>query len=112
MGTAIEAAVAHFEAQGTKSMAVPEWGGLQVYWKPLTLFEKRRIFPPGRQPEQTVSADVLIHKAMDQEGKPLFTLADREQLMRQVDQYVIDKIASKILAGASDRDAIEQAEKN
>jgi hypothetical protein len=113
-GSAIEAAIAHFDAQGTRNMMVPEWGELVVYWTPLTLFEKRKIFPSGRAIEQTVAADVLIHKAMDKDGKPLFSLADREKLMRQADQSIVERIAARILGGASSDfgDAVESAEKN
>src|SRR5215471_3381114 len=113
MGVAIDAAVAHFEAQGVRKMKVEEWGDLEVYWRPLTLFEKRKIFPAGKSVEQTVAADVLIHKALDKDGKPLFELADRERLMRQVDQAIVDRIVGRILgsATASLSDAVEDAEK-
>jgi hypothetical protein len=109
MSSVLDRATEHFSAQGRKSIDVPEWG-CTVYYAPLTVMEKRRIFKPGLRPgdDQAVAVDALIEKARDEAGKPMFTLDDRETLLRKVDAKVVERVALALLGGAT----AEETEKN
>lgn len=108
---AIDAALAHMSEIGTRSIEVPEWQidgkALVVYWTPMTLKEREVLFRGGDL-KLTSYADVLIKKALDENGKPLFTLEDAPKLRGFVESGVVQKIAYAILAPVS----IEDAEKN
>ncbi len=104
---------AHYEAQGTQSIEVPEWGDdatpLVVYWTPITCAERQKItnrYKDGQSQEALVYA--LILKAKDATGSAMFTLEDKQALMNGVDVAVVDRIASAILAAQT----VEDAEKN
>lgn len=108
---AIDAALAHMQDLGTKHIDVPEWkiagAPLRVYWTPMTLKEREALFRGGDL-KLTGYADVLIRKAMDEQGNPLFTLEDAPKLRGFVESGVIQRIAYAILAAPT----IEDAEKN
>ncbi len=114
MGTAIDKAVDHYESLGLGHHCVEEWDNLAVYWRPLSLWEKRSIYPPDKTPDELAPADVLIRKALDRDLKPLFTVEDRERLMRKVDQWVVQRLAVLIMAPVrpDPDEQVRQAEKN
>lgn len=98
---AIDQLKAHFSAQSVRVIEVPEWGEanapLLIYAKPLTLADKqklRRLAMEGGEME--VLAHTLIIKATDGEGQPLFTVADKHDLMHKVDPDVLARVASQI----------------
>ena len=98
--TAIEAAVEHYRSLGTKFIDVPEWGEpdkpFRVYWKPLTVGERGKLLRDGLDGKGS-DADVLIMKALDGDGKKLFTIEHKEPLLRETDATVVTRIASAIL---------------
>lgn len=109
----IDRIVEHFNAKGVKTIEVPEWGDgkkpLLVYVTPLTMTQKSKIFKKAHESDASLFVDLLIMKAKDSEGNPLFTLADKPTLMRQADVDVIIRIGNEILGQPED---LEQAEKN
>lgn len=109
---AIDAALAHMSKLGTRSIEVPEWTAdgdtpFKVYWKPMTLAERERIFRGGEL-KLTGYADVLVKKALDEQGEPMFTLEDAPKLRNSVESGVVQRIALQILQAAK----IEDLEKN
>jgi hypothetical protein len=97
MSSAIERATAHFASLGTLHIDVPEWGEngtpLRVFYKPLTLAELGELTKNGAPPDD----EVLYRRALDAEGKRLFTLEDKTALRNAVSQQVITRIALAML---------------
>lgn len=107
--SAIDRAKAHFTDYGIQSIEVPEWGEpadgdqpgkpLVVYWKPITLAEKQRLQAVGEADGYIARlADCLILKAVDADGKKLFTLADKHALRHLVDPDVVARVVLKMMA--------------
>lgn len=110
---AIERATAHFEAIGRQSLEIPEWGSEKdgpfvVTWTPLTLYQHRKIYRPGRESGADLMIDLIIMKAEDANGQKLFTEKDRHTLLTAVDRGVLSRIAAAIARGPS----VEDLEKN
>ncbi len=113
---AIERARAHYErlAAEPKKIAVPEWSEdgeeFLIYATPLTLNERAKIARFAKNPQE-MAAELLILKATDAAGKPLFSKEEKFDLMRGVCSDVIARITTEIV-GASDAQIVEDAEKN
>ena len=97
MNDILEKAKEHFKAIDRKIIDVPEWN-ITVYAKPLTLADKRILTRNIKPDDVTLFADVLILKAEDKEGKKLYSLEDKQTLMRSVDPEVVARVAQDILS--------------
>jgi len=97
MSDILEKAKEHFKAIDRKIIDVPEWG-ITVYAKPLTLADKRILSRNTKPDDVTLFADVLILKAEDKEGKKLYSLEDKQTLMKSVDPEVVARVAQDILS--------------
>lgn len=84
----------HFASIETQRLNVPEWD-VSVYWRPWTVNERQKVWgavkASGKEAE--LSARVLITKAQDVDGKPLYTLNDLRTLCFEVDSTVVERIA-------------------
>ena len=95
----IAKAKAHFKdklAQGLRGpIHVSEWD-VDVYYKPATTFHQESKVIELQQAGKTTEAliQTLINRALDDNGKNIFTLADKQDLMRGVDPQVMLKIVS------------------
>jgi hypothetical protein len=97
MSDILDKAKEHFKEIDRKIIDVPEWG-ITVYAKPLTLADKRILTRNTKPDDVTLFADVLILKAEDKEGKKLYSLEDKQTLMRSVDPEVVARVAQDILS--------------
>ena len=97
MSDNLEQAKEHFKAIDRKIIDVPEWK-ITIYAKPLTLADKRILTRNTKPDDVTLFADVLILKAEDKEGKKLYSLEDKQTLMRSVDPEVVARVAQDILS--------------
>lgn len=97
MPSAIDRVRAHFDAIGTRKIEVPEWE-LTVYATPATIEERRRIYKNDEENSFAVCVEILLVKAKDADGKPLFQLEDKAALLRHADSSVIVRVASAIMA--------------
>jgi hypothetical protein len=63
---------ANYLGDGLRSVEVVEWGET-IFFRPLTLLEKQRTMK-GVDPtdDATIGARMLIMKALDKDGQPLF----------------------------------------
>lgn len=100
--SAIDNAKKHFDNIDTKEIEVPEWGEdadnpLKIYCKPITLQETSKFMKLAKDDEIELLAYVLIYKALDEEGKKLFTIADRQDFLNRVDRNVLIRVASEIM---------------
>lgn len=99
MNEALAKITAHFDAIGTRKISVPEWQ-LDFYVTPVTIAERSRIYAGSKgDDDYEVLVKVLITKARDAEGKPIFTLADKATLLQRADSAVVIRIAYEIMAG-------------
>jgi hypothetical protein len=112
--TTLNKAKQHFREianKGTGQMSVPEWE-TTVYWKigGLNFASQNKIMEltnQGKSAEALV--EMLILRSLDSEGKKMFKLMDKQEIMREVDPNVILKIVSAM--GADDDDDYNEIEK-
>ena len=103
----IDRAKSHFESLGTQSIEVPEWKDddgkpTVIYWNPITLAEKNRLLKKSDSlNDVSLLADILIMKALDKDGKKMFSLEDKIPLMHKTEADVLATIANKMVAAIS-----------
>ena len=101
MSKVLEAAKAHFKdilAQGLKGpIKVAEWDA-EIWYKPATTFQQESKIVELTSQGKTVEAlvEALIMRALDAEGKAIFTRADKPELMRAVDPQVIMRVMGEM----------------
>lgn len=100
---AIDRLTSHFAGLEDRHFTVPALAGgddpLTVYWKPWTLLQKAEL-------RKKIAADdltgtyvwVLINKALDGHGKPMFGREDAPALRGHVHDRVVADIALAILS--------------
>lgn len=97
----IEKAKSHFKtilSQGLQGpLSVPEWD-TQIWYKPATTFQQESKIVELQSQGKTVEALVesLIMRALDQDGKQLFTRSDKVELMRAVDPNIIMRVVTEM----------------
>tara|TARA_B100000780_G_scaffold274409_1_gene239399 strand:+ start:362 stop:700 length:339 start_codon:yes stop_codon:yes gene_type:complete len=104
--SAIDNAKKHFDAIETRIIEVPEWGDeegspLMVYCKPITLAETSKFMKLAQDDDVQLLAYVLIHKALDESGDKLFTIADKKILLERVDRDVLIRVSSEMMNNIS-----------
>jgi hypothetical protein len=97
-----------------KKIRVPEWEDegeeFYIHATPLTLNERAKLGKFAKN-QQEMAAELLILKAKDAEGQPLFTREDKQDIMRSVSADVVARI-SKEIVGLGDAEIVEDAEGN
>lgn len=92
---------ADFDKKKMRHVAVPEWD-CTIYFNPLTLSERKRI-ATGHKPddEAGLMVSLLIEKALDGEGKPLFqaNANTRATLEGGADAAVVARVVTSMGAG-------------
>lgn len=97
MSTVLDKAKSHFRDKlsgGLKGpIDIPEWE-CQVWYKPATSFQQESKVIELQQSGKTVEAliQTLIGRALDENGKPIFKIVDKHELMRSVDPAVILRV--------------------
>lgn len=109
MSALIDRMKAHFTDLGVQSVEVPEWGEdgkpLVIYFSPMTLAEKQRLVNVGEREGYVARlADALIMKAMDADGKKLFTVEHKVMLRNHVDPEVLARVVARMMLGPSAAD--------
>ena len=97
--TVLSKAKEHFKEmanQGTNNVDVPEWG-TTVYWNigGLNFAQQSKVIElqqNGKSAEALV--EMMIMRALDSEGKRMFKLAEKTEIMREVDPNVILKVVT------------------
>lgn len=87
-----------FFAVGTREIAVPEWStedyNFVIYFTPITPAEEDAIRVRDPKPGAEYNVAVLITKARDAQGQPLFQWGDRYALMHHCDYLTIIRIVN------------------
>ena len=86
-------------ARQTRSRTFPQLGGVTVYCAPWTCAERSQVIQAARDHGFTpkYEIDVLMLKARDADGKPLFGPHDRAKLLHQGDPDIIGQIADFLI---------------
>jgi|TARA_Y100000310_G_C20618160_1_gene781802 hypothetical protein len=92
-----------------ESVAVSEWDAV-IYFKPTTLAQRNRIFKYVNDGSLESLVETLLIRALDGDGKKMFSNADKKPLMEQVDPDVIVRIISAM--NDEPDTTIEDARKN
>ena len=99
----IDRAKTHFESLRTITIEVPEWKDENgkptvIYWNPINLFEKNKLFKKSdNMSDVSILADIVVMKALDKDGKKIFKLDDKMELMTKVDSDVLSRIATSMV---------------
>jgi 16S rRNA U516 pseudouridylate synthase RsuA-like enzyme len=112
--SAIQKAQKHYQVRlngELKKHTVEEWD-LDVYYRDITTLKQEAKIVELAQQNKTVEAlvEAIIAKALDKEGKPLFTSYDKVTLMNEADPNVVLSL-SRILNGG-DLPSVDDISKN
>ena len=90
-----------------QKLSVPEWKS-DVYYKTAHSFATESKIIELQQQGKTVEALVesVILKALDPDGKPLFTKFDKNTLMNEADPSVLMRIAAILNSATTDYEEI------
>lgn len=98
--TVLNKAKSHFHnilAQGLQKVEVPEWE-TTIYYKPATTFAQEQkvmeLHHQGKLVEALV--ETLLTRSLTEDGKKMFTMADKVTLMREVDPTIIVRIVGEM----------------
>jgi hypothetical protein len=105
----LDRAKAHFDKQGITEIVVPEWADEKgeatvIYSKPLTLAEKKKLIKFAKEDDIEFVARLIIMKALDKTGEPVFDISDRISLLNSVDPNILSRIAGKMTEAKSVED--------
>lgn len=109
----LERVKAHRESLGRKQIEVPEWadetgGSTILFCSPITLAEMRKWYKGISGEDISVLVDVIITKAENAEGDRVFTLEDKQPLLRTAEFSVLSRVATEML----DHEDVDDLEKN
>ena len=116
MNKVIEKATAHFrEKIGGKlqSVEVPEWGTTIYFKNSITLREQAKLIElssTGKQVEALVES--LIVKARTEDGAKMFTPADKQIFLNEVDPTILIRVVGEINRITEDVAEAGEVEKN
>ena len=106
---AIDAVTAHFKSLGTLHIDVPEWQvdgkPMRIFYTPVTIAEREKLTAKSGS---DLDLEVLLLKAKDEAGKPLFTIEDKMILRSAGVSGVIQRVSLAITAVPT----VEESEKN
>lgn len=98
-----------FCAVGTREIAVPEWSTddypFTMHFTPITPAEEDAIRARDPKPGAEYNVSVLILKAKDAQGSPLFTWGDKHSLMHTCDYLTIIRLVNEMTRTLTPEDA-------
>ena len=98
-----------FFAAGTRELAVPEWSTddypFTLWYTPITPAEEDAIRARDPKPGAEYNVTVLIAKAKDAQGQPLFQWGDKHALMHSCDYLTIIRLVNEMSRTLSPEDA-------
>jgi len=101
----------HFDAEGMVEIEVPEWAvngqPLIIYAKPFNIYEQNKInkkMKSGNEIDSLVFT--LILKALDKDGKPIFSEGSANKLRLEADPTVISGIVGRMRRAGDDEEGV------
>lgn len=109
----IDAMVARASDIGLRRVEIPELaqpdGKPYAIWvSPMTILEQRELARRYKDDPHSYLVGALIMKARDEKGDPVFTLDDKDTLMRRCPASLVQWMAAEISRSST----VEEAEKN
>lgn len=92
-----------------ESVVVSEWD-TTIFFRPTTLAQRNTIFRYANDGSLESLAQTLIIRALDEDGKRLFSNADKKDLMEKVDPDVIANVVTAM--NDEPETTVEDARKN
>jgi hypothetical protein len=82
-------------------MKFPSGAELQIFTSPITLAQRKMAAKNAGDPEDqlAINLQLLVLKAKDENGQPLFTAGDLPELRNQVDAGMVAELIGKIYEG-------------
>ena len=81
---------------------------LSVYWHPLTIAEREAISKKtGTDDTNDYALQMMIEKALDEEGKRLFQDGDKASLRREVEASILEEIQLAMVNSGADKEVKE-----
>ena len=99
----LDRAKSHFENIGVQSIEVPEWKDEDgkptvLFWNPINLYEKNKLFKKSdNMTDVSILADIVVMKSLAKDGKKIFKLEDKMDLLTKVDSDVLSRIATAMI---------------
>ena len=91
----LDNAKAHFDKLETKAIEVPEWDTI-IYSTPFTMGQKKTLWKFAKDDDFEFMVRTLILKALDKDGKKLFDISNKLELMNNASPDVITRIVGEI----------------
>ena len=98
----MERVKAHKDALGRNLIEVPEWGDedgtpLKIYSQPIVMYEMRKWYKGINADDISVLGELIIAKAENVDGDRMFTLEDKQALLRTAEFSVLSRIAGQMM---------------
>ena len=79
-----------------------------VYWHPLTIAERESIIKKsGTEDNNDYALQMMIEKALDEDGKRLFQDGDKASLRREVEASILEEIQIAMVRSGADKEVKE-----
>lgn len=104
--SAIDKFKAHYEASERRSLRIDELG-LDVYCRPMTIGEQSKIDSKVKAKDGNhfdAAIYTIIEKCEDEAGEKLFTLDDKQALMKFADAKILADLGLWIINGGVDHE--------
>jgi len=80
---------------------------LTVYWHPLTIAEREAIQKKSSDDVNDYALQMMIEKALDEDGKRIFQDGDKASLRREVEVSVLEEIQLAMINAGADKGVSE-----
>ena len=81
---------------------------LTVYWHPLTIAERESIQKKSSDDVNDYALQMMIEKALDEDGKRIFQDGDKASLRREIEASVLEEIQLAMVNAGADKE-VKQA---
>ena len=79
-----------------------------VYWHPLTIAERESIIKKsGTEDNNDYALQMMIEKALDEDGKRLFQDGDKASLRREVEASILEEIQLAMVNSGAEKEVKE-----
>ena len=80
---------------------------LSIYWHPLTIAEREAIQKRSSEDVNDYALQMMIEKALDEDGKKVFQDGDKASLRREVEVSVLEEIQLAMISAGTDKEVKE-----
>ena len=80
---------------------------LTVYWHPLTIAEREAIQKKSSDDVNDYALQMMIEKALDEDGKRIFQDGDKASLRREVEVTILEEIQLAMINAGVDKEVNE-----